>query len=69
MKKKFFLLINPNALSVTEAQSIKCTLIAIILLLFVFGDFQVPLVVKNLPAKQETQEARVWSLGREDALE
>ena len=26
-------------------------------------------VVKNLPAMQETQEMRVWSLGRHDPLE
>ena len=25
--------------------------------------------VKNLPAMQETQETRVWSLGQEDPLE
>ena len=25
--------------------------------------------VKNLPAMQETQKMRVWSLGREDTLE
>ena len=30
---------------------------------------QVVLVVKNLPAKQETQEMLVWSLGGEDPLE
>ena len=26
-------------------------------------------IVKNLPTMQETQELRVWSLGREDPLE
>ena len=30
---------------------------------------QAALVVKNLPTKQETQETRVQSLGREDPLE
>ena len=26
-------------------------------------------MIKNLPANSETQEMRVWSLGREDPLE
>ena len=30
---------------------------------------QVVLVVKNLPAIQETQEMQIWSLGWEDPLE
>ena len=32
-------------------------------------DFPSGSAVKNPPAKQETQEMRVWSLGREDPLE
>ena len=36
--------------------------------IFVFG-FPSGSVVKNLPAVQETQEMRVWSLSQEDPLE
>ena len=32
-------------------------------------DFLGEAVIKNLPAKQETQETRVWSLSQEDPLE
>ena len=39
------------------------------IIIWMSRDSQVVLVVKNLPAKQETQEMWVWSLGQEDPLE